>query len=106
MASNGKREPKSVSISALTGEGFDRLLKMIGEALSESSVEAELRLAPEDGADLAWAYANGDVLKRTNDARGRVKLKVAIVADALPKFERRFGARLVKSLPDRGAAQT
>jgi GTPase len=100
-ASNGKREPKSVSISALTGEGFDRLLAMIDEALSASSVEAELRLAPEDGADLAWAYANGDVLKRANDAKGRVKLKVAIVADALPKFERRFGARLVRT--DRGA---
>ncbi len=105
VAANGKREPKSVPISALTGEGFDRLLKMVDEALSESSVEAELRLAPEDGADLAWAYANGDVLKRTNDAKGRVKLKVAIVAAALPKFERRFGGRLVKSLPNRESAR-
>ena len=74
---------------------------MIDETLAESAIEAELRLAPDEGADLAWAYANGDVLKRTNDAKGRVKLKVAIVADALPKFERRFGARLVRTTPDR-----
>jgi GTP-binding protein HflX len=104
-ASNGKREPKSVSISALTGEGFDVLLKMIDAALAESAVEAELRLAPDEGADLAWAYANADVLKRTNDAKGRVKLKVAIVAAAWPKFERRFGARLVRAIPDRERAQ-
>ncbi|MEQ1866986.1 MAG: GTPase HflX [Micropepsaceae bacterium] len=105
VASNGKREPKSVSISALTGEGFDRLLKMIDETLAASAIEAELRLAPDEGADLAWAYANGDVLKRTNDAKGRVKLKVAIVADALPKFERRFGGRLVKSVPEKDQAR-
>jgi GTPase len=96
VAANGKREPRSVPISALTGEGFDKLLKMIDEALSASAIEAELRLEPEAGADLAWAYANGDVLKRTSDAKGRVKLRVAIVAEALPKFERRFGARLVR----------
>ncbi len=97
VAANGKREPKSVPISALTGEGFDRLLKMIDEALAESAIEAELRLEPDAGADLAWAYANGEVLKRSSDAKGRVKLRVAITAGVLPKFERRFGARLVRA---------
>ncbi|MBP6012039.1 MAG: GTPase HflX [Alphaproteobacteria bacterium] len=95
-AANGKREPRSVSVSALTGEGFANLLAMIDTALAASAIEAELKLEPDAGADLAWAYEHGDVLKRTNDAKGRVKLRVAIVADALPKFERRFGARLVR----------
>ncbi len=96
VAVNGKREPRSVSLSALTGEGFDRLLGMIDTTLAASAIEAELRLEPDAGADLAWAYENGDVLKRTSDAKGRVKLRVAIVAGALPKFERRFGTRLVR----------
>ena len=95
-AANGKRQPRSVSLSALTGEGFDKLLGMIDATLAASAIEAELRLEPDAGADLAWAYENGDVLKRTADAKGRVKLRVAIVAGALPKFERRFGARLVR----------
>ncbi|MFM9862359.1 MAG: GTPase HflX [Micropepsaceae bacterium] len=95
-AANGKREPRSVSLSALTGEGFDKLHAMIDATLAKSAIEAELRLEPDAGADLAWAYENGDVLKRTNDTKGRVKLRVAIVAGALPKFERRFGARLVR----------
>jgi GTP-binding protein HflX len=97
VAGNGKREPKHVAVSALTGGGFDRLLAMIDDALAEGAIEAELRLEADAGADLAWAYANGDVLKRSNDAKGRVKLRVAIVADALPKFERRFGARMVRN---------
>jgi GTP-binding protein HflX len=95
-AVNSKREPRSVSLSALTGEGFDKLLAMIDATLAASAIEAELRLEPDAGADLAWAYENGDVLKRTSDAKGRLKLRVAIVAGALPKFERRFGARLVR----------
>ncbi|NOT41532.1 MAG: GTPase HflX [Alphaproteobacteria bacterium] len=95
-AVNGKREPRTVSLSALTSEGFDNLLAMIDGTLAKSAIEAELRLEPDAGADLAWAYENGDVLKRTADAKGRVKLRVAIVAGALPKFERRFGTRLVR----------
>lgn len=97
IAANGRREPRSVSVSAVTGEGLDRLLAMIDEALAQSAVEAELRLEPHDGADIAWTYENADVLRRTSDAKGRVKLRVAIASAALPKFERRFGARLVRS---------
>jgi GTP-binding protein HflX len=96
-AANGKREPRSVSLSALTGEGFDKLLAMIDKTLAASAIEADLKLEPGDGADLAWAYENGDVLKRTSDTKGRVKLRVAITAGALPKFERRFGTRLVRA---------
>jgi GTP-binding protein HflX len=97
VAANGKREPRSVAVSALTGEGLDRLLKMIDTALAETAVEAELKLEPHAGADIAWTYENADVLRRTSDAKGNVKLRVAIAAPALPKFERRFGARLVRN---------
>jgi GTP-binding protein HflX len=96
VAANGKREPKSVSVSALTGEGLDRLTKMIDETLALSAIEADLNLDRTAGADIAWTYENADVLKRTSDAKGHVKLRVAIAAAALPKFERRFGARLVR----------
>jgi GTP-binding protein HflX len=96
-AVNGKREPRSVSLSALTGEGFDKLLAMIDTTLAANAIEAELRLEPDAGADIAWAYENGDVLKRTSDAKGRIKLRVAIAGAALPKFERRFGVRLVRN---------
>jgi GTPase len=95
-AANGKREPRSVAVSALTGEGFEKLLAMIDTTLAANAIEAELRLEPDAGADIAWAYENGDVLKRTSDAKGRIKLRVAIAGAALPKFERRFGARLVR----------
>jgi GTP-binding protein HflX len=96
IASNGKREPKSVSVSALTGENLDRLTRMIDEVLAMSAIEADLNLEPTAGADIAWTYENADVLKRTNSAKGHVKLRVAIAAAVLPKFERRFGARLVR----------
>lgn len=96
VAANGKREPRSVPVSAVTGEGLAKLLAMIDETIAASAIEADLRLEPDAGADIAWAYENAEVLKRTSDAKGRVRLRVAIASAALPKFERRFGARLVR----------
>jgi GTP-binding protein HflX len=96
VAANGKREPRSVPVSAVTGEGAAKLLAMIDETVAASAIEADLRLEPDAGADIAWAYENAEVLKRTSDAKGRVRLRVAIASAALPKFERRFGGRLVR----------
>ncbi len=96
VAANGKREPRSVPVSAVTGEGAAKLLAMIDETIAASAIEADLRLEPDAGADIAWAYENAEVLKRTSDAKGRVRLRVAIASAALPKFERRFGGRLVR----------
>jgi GTP-binding protein HflX len=95
-AANGKREPRSVSISAMTGEGFDKLLAMVDTTLAATAMQAELKLEPHAGADIAWVYENADVLKRSSDAKGRVKLRVSITSGAMAKFERRFGSRLTR----------
>ena len=97
-AGKSLREPKSAPVSALTGEGIDRLMQMISDALAAGTIEAELKLDAHAGADLAWAYANGDVCKRRDAEDGGVTLRVGIASAALPKFERRFGSRLVRSL--------
>lgn len=87
---------RRAAVSALTGEGLDELMSMIDQALAEGGIEAEVSLDPEAGADLAWAYANGDVLSRRDDADGGITLRVGIASAALPKFERRYGERLSK----------
>jgi len=97
-AGKSLREPKSAPVSALTGEGIDRLMQMIDDAMAAGTIEAELKLDAHAGADLAWAYANGDVFKRRDAEDGGVTLRVGIASAALPKFERRFGSRLVRSL--------
>ncbi|MEQ1753217.1 MAG: GTPase HflX [Micropepsaceae bacterium] len=87
---------RRAAVSALTGEGLDGLMSMIDQALAEGGIEAEVTLDPQEGADLAWAYANGDVLSRNEGSDGCIKLRVGIATTSLPKFQRRYGDRLLK----------
>jgi GTP-binding protein HflX len=93
-ASNARHH---VAVSALTGEGVDDLLKAIDAALADSSIQAELRLDSAEGADLAWAYANGDVLSRNDREDGLIALRVSLPVQSLGKFERRYGPRMVRA---------
>jgi GTP-binding protein HflX len=82
-----------VAISALTGEGIPELLARLDRMLGNRSRTLELRLAPEDGAGLAWAYAHGRVLAR-DDGAGGVNLTVAIDPETRGRFEKRYGERV------------
>jgi GTP-binding protein HflX len=48
-----------IPVSAVTGEGVDKLLVRIEEALAQDNAVYNVRLAPEDGAELAWIYGHG-----------------------------------------------
>jgi GTP-binding protein HflX len=88
---------RRVAVSALTGEGIDELLTAIDAALADSSIQADIQLEPTEGADLAWAYANADVLSRQDAEDGAVRLRISVPLQAFGRFERRYGERIVKS---------
>lgn len=87
---------KQSAVSAITGEGIDALLERIDRALSRNFVDATLSLDATDGAGLAWAYANGDVIRRQDAEDGSVSLELSLPMRAMPGFERRFGDRLAR----------
>jgi GTP-binding protein HflX len=87
---------KQSAVSAITGEGIDALLERIDRALSRHFVDATLSLDATDGAGLAWAYANGDVIRRQDAEDGSVSLELSLPMRAMPGFERRFGDRLAR----------
>ncbi len=62
--------PGAVAVSALTGEGIERLSDTILERLADGSVEMEL-LVPYDAGDrLAELHRVGDVIKETHEEEG------------------------------------
>jgi GTP-binding protein HflX len=81
-------------VSAVTGEGIDALLARIDASLSRNFVDLMLDLDPADGADLAWAYAHGDVVSRADSEDGRISLHMTLPTGAVGQFERRFGSRM------------
>ena len=85
-------ENASVAVSALTGEGIPDFLTRLENMLDREGLVLNLRLDPSDGADLAWAYAHGRVLTR-HARKKHIELTVAIDAEALGQFEKRYGAK-------------
>ncbi len=72
-------EPRSVAVSAVTGEGLDRLLDTIGTALGVAAPHQAI-LDAGDGSTRAWLYRSGAVLAEQTLEDGRLEL--TLQADA------------------------
>jgi GTP-binding protein HflX len=77
-----------VAVSAVTGEGISELLALLDQRLSAAFALEEITLAPQDGADLAWLYAHGEVVER-RDSEDAIRLKVRLDPEHAARFRRR-----------------
>lgn len=59
------RRENVVILSALTGEGVDRLQRMISDHMTRGAKVYDLRIPVSDGAALAWLHEHGEVLNST-----------------------------------------
>ena len=74
-----ERQPdrrRPLLVSALSGEGIDRLLVAIEARLGEKRQTLELSIDPSDGAGLSWLYRHSEVLSREMREDGRLALSV------------------------------
>jgi GTP-binding protein HflX len=82
------RRTGAVAVSALTGEGLADLSHAIACQLSRPMDAVQLTVPLSDGADLAWLYANGQVLTREDD-EASAHLLVQLDPADLARFEHR-----------------
>lgn len=82
-----KRRPKECPICAKEGEGFDKLLNCIEEALNKDAKEIELKIPITDGKALSSVYQKAQVLVR-KDLQNFIKLRVKIKESELFHFEK------------------
>ena len=87
-ADTGPDRARQFPVSALTGEGVERLLEEIGERLGRGEAR-EVTVPLSDGATIAWLYRNGEVRSR-HDEGETAHLTVALDAAAAAQFERRL----------------
>ena len=78
----------TIAVSALTGDGLDRLRAVLDERLAAGLETVEYRIPPADGAGIAWLYEHGEVLSR-DDAEEAVRLTVRLSPAARARFEQR-----------------
>jgi GTPase len=94
MLAQNRRPDGPIAISALSGDGIPDLLARIEKVLGQGQVTLELKLDQSDGAGLAWAYAHGRVLKRTDGKTG-VRVSVAVDPAEVEKFQNHYGGKIV-----------
>ena len=86
------RNPDTVPVSALTGEGADELLALLERRLALSRRIVEYSLSHADPSAIAWLYDHGEVLSRRDDD-GYVRLRVGMKESDIARFERRISEK-------------
>jgi len=79
----------AIAVSALTGEGLERLLAAVDARLSAVMTEADYALSPSDGARLAWLYQHGEVIGR-EDREDSIRIRVRLHPADRHRFESLF----------------
>ncbi len=83
------RKSSPLAVSALTGEGIDRLLAAIEERLARGRSLIELTLDAADGQGLHWLYEHAEVMSRSDRDDG-LHLTVRVAPDQVERVKRRF----------------
>lgn len=85
----GNRKPDSLAISALTGEGSEKLLAMLDEKLQEALDPLTLKIPASEGKAIAWLYSHGTVEKQTV-RNGKIHLRVRLSAANYARFTKHW----------------
>jgi GTP-binding protein HflX len=81
----------AVAVSAITGEGIDRLMEEISRRLSGVMTETTIRLPVDKLALLPWLYNHAIVDNREDNEDGTVTLDVRLTETEAAELERRMG---------------
>jgi GTP-binding protein HflX len=83
-------EQRPVLVSAVTGQGLDKLAAAIEERLSAGRVLIELDLDSGDGAGVSWLHRHTEVIRKVFDENGRVAMTVRADPDKAGAVRAKF----------------
>lgn len=89
QADGGSTKP--VAISAISGEGVERLRALVEERIAGATAAVRVKLTTARAGEIDWIYRNGDVIGRENHDDGSVDLVVNATAAIRKEIEERFG---------------
>jgi GTP-binding protein HflX len=81
-------EGAPILVSAVTGEGLSELLDAIEQRIGNAARELDIRLRVSEMARIGWVYDNAEVLARTDEEDGSVRLTVRVAPASIADFER------------------
>ena len=84
---------RPVLVSAVTGEGIDRLNAAIEARLATRRVVLDLALDPADGAGVSWLHRNTEVMEKAMNAEGRLAMTVRVDPGKAEVVKAKFAAQ-------------
>ncbi|MEQ8357268.1 MAG: GTPase HflX [Kiloniellaceae bacterium] len=91
LTQRSEASPESVLCSALTGDGCDDVLELVGKHLSLQRRQVTVGLRLEQGAALGWLYDHGEVVGR-RDQELVTEIDVKLAPMDLDRFLKKFGS--------------
>ncbi|MBS7803962.1 GTPase HflX [Rhizobiales bacterium TNE-4] len=92
LSANRSEDERPVLVSAVTGEGLDRLKALIEERLTRDRPRFRVTLSPAEGAALNWLYEEAEVLERREAEDGTIDVVIRIAAEKEPRLRQRVKA--------------
>jgi len=92
LSANRSDDERPVLVSAVTGEGLDRLKALIEERLTRDRPRFRVTLSPAEGAALNWLYEEAEVLERREAEDGTIDVVIRIAAEKEPRLRQRVKA--------------
>ncbi|MEL7464610.1 MAG: GTPase HflX [Pseudomonadota bacterium] len=89
----GLRAGDEITVSALTGEGVDEALAMIGERLAADHLQRRVHVDHVHGEALAWVYRNCEVLEREDKDDG-VTIEISAAKSVLERLSRQYPSQI------------
>ncbi|MBM3515520.1 MAG: GTPase HflX [Alphaproteobacteria bacterium] len=93
VLNSADRVDGQVAISALNGQGADRLLGMVDRRLARERQAIAVEVPVSDGETLAWLYRRGEVLDRRDTASAAIVSVLLDPAD-LSRIAKKTGIRI------------
>ena len=92
VAERRAADDRPVIVSALTGEGLDRLLEAIEARLATRRIVLDLVLDPADGAGVSWLHRHSEVMDKHMRDDGQLAMTVRADATNAERIRGKFTA--------------
>ncbi len=86
---------RPVLVSAVTGEGLDKLAEAIERRIAVGRVTLAIVLDPADGAGVSWLHRHTEVFSKALDAEGRLAVTVRVDKNKAEAVKAKFGAHTI-----------
>ncbi len=97
LAERQAADERPVLVSALSGEGLDRLAAKIEALLASGRITLDLVLDPADGAGVSWLHRHTEVMAKEVRADGQLAVSVRADPVNAEKARARFGRAIAPS---------